>query len=562
MTKTIKQNLNEILEKYAQGADFDVLTPPDPKFGDYATNLAFVWAIKENRNPKEVGEELVSKLIKDNEVKKYFSKIEVAGNGFINFYISDDFTRAQLKNMSGDKNFGYNDIRKGQKIVVEFTDPNPFKLFHIGHLMSNAIGESISRLYEAMGAKVIRVNYQGDVGLHVAKAVWALLKGQKENAYAVGNKAYDENPEAKKEIEEINKKIYERSDARVNEVYDKGRKRSLEYFENIYKKLGTKFERNFFESEFGPKGIEIIKQHPEVFEQSEGAVVFRGEKYGLHTRVFINSAGLPVYEAKELGLNKEKFNLYLPDLSVIVTGNEINDYFKVLLKVMELTMSDLARRTKHIGHGMLRFATGKMSSRTGDVITAESLIEQLIEEIKKKESDRSFAKTQEQYETMAIAAIKYQILKQNIGHDIIFDFEKALSITGDAAPYIQYTYARLFSILRKSKQANFKFPILNFKFGKTDVSKLTREEEIALIKYLLQFPDIVKDAAESHSINTLTTYLYKLAADANYYYETVRILSDETKRPERNARLLLVETIAQVLKKGLSLLGIQTLERV
>ena len=564
--ETPKQLLRNILTKYAEGEAFDVLIPPNPKLGDHATNLAFIWAKKENKNPKEVGDRLVEKLSKDSDIKKYFHKIEVAGNGFVNFFVSDDFARRELKRISRDKKFGYNNYRKGQKIMVEFTDPNPFKLFHIGHLMSNAIGESISRLYEATGAKVTRVTYQGDVGLHVAKAVWGIkkeslnistFKNLKDKikylgeAYTLGARSYEENPEAKTEIEEINKKIYDRSDEEINKIYDAGKKLSLEYFEEIYKKLRTKFEHNFFESEFGPKGIEIIKQHPEIFEESEGAVVFRGEKYGLHTRVFINSAGLPVYEAKELGLNKYKFEKYSPDSSVIVTGNEINDYFKVLLKAMELTMPEVAKKTKHIGHGMLRFATGKMSSRTGDVITAEELLEQLKSKIKQKAAN----KTEEEYDIQAVAAIKYQILKQNIGHDIIFDFDKALSITGDAAPYIQYTYARLRSIGRKSKKGLFGW------LG-VDLSKLTKEEELALIKQLLNFPDVVRDAAELHTINTLTTYLYKLASDANYYYETVRILSDDTKRPERNARLLLVETIAQVLKSGLYLLGIKTLERV
>ena len=216
------------------------------------------------------------------------------------------------------------DIKKGQKILVEFTDPNPFKLFHIGHLMSNAIGESISRFYEAMGAKVIRVTWQGDVGIHIAKAVWDLRRIYRDSdmaiyrnlrvselgeAYARGARAYEENEDAKKEIEQVNKKIYDRSDAEINKIYDAGKRASLEYFENIYKKLGSKFDRYFFESELGSKGAEIVKQHPEVFEQSEGAVVFRGEKYGLHTRVFINSSGLPVYEAKNLTKGQKLFGL-------------------------------------------------------------------------------------------------------------------------------------------------------------------------------------------------------------------------------------------------------------
>ncbi len=345
----------------------------------------------------------------------------------------------------------------------------------------------------------------------------------------------------------------------------------MEYFEFIYKKLGTKFDYYFFESETGKDGLEIISENKKVFTDSGGAVIFKGEEYGLHNRVFISAQGLPTYEAKELGLNKKKFKIFSPDLSIIVTGNEINDYFKVLLKVMELVMPSVAQRTKHIGHGIMRFAEGKMSSRTGGVIGAEFLINQIIEKIKEGENDSSLTKSGEEYETMAVAAIRYSILKQSIGRDIIFDFEKALSIKGDAAPYLQYTYARLRNIGRNSgKQSQFSIKLATSGFiipgwvsgFGIDLSKLENKEELTIIKHLLNFPDVVKESAESHGVNNLALYLYKLATYANYYYETIRILDNTTKRPERNARLLLVETITAVLKKGLGLLGIKTLERI
>lgn len=578
---------NKIKELYPD-ADFDVLTPPSSEMGDYSINIAFFLAGKKSKSPKDIGEEVVAKFSNDKEFKKCFSKIEVAGGGFINFYLSDDFARSQLAKISGDKNFGFHDSFKGKKVIVEFTDPNPFKIFHIGHLMSNAIGEAIARLYEALGARVLRVNYQGDVGLHVAKTIWAILYELKDsfpketeplgkrieylgNAYVIGASAYENEGEPKARIEEINKKIYDRSDGRINKIYDLGKRWSLEYFEIIYKKLGTKFDHYFFESETGKDGLRIIDENEKIFTDSEGAVIFRGEDYGLHSRVFINAQGLPTYEAKELGLNEKKFEFFSPDLSIIVTGNEINDYFKVLLKVMELIMPDIARRTRHIGHGMMRFASGKMSSRTGDVITAESLIGRIIGEIRERENNSISAKSYEEYEIMAIAAVKYSILKQSIGRDIIFDFEKALSIKGDAAPYLQYTYARLKSILRNSRKrsrfgirlatSGFIIPSWVGELG-IDLSKLKGKEELIIIKHLINFPDVVKESAESYTINNLALYLYKLATHANYYYETVRVLDDAVKWPERNARLLLVETVARTLRKGLDLLGIKTLEKI
>ncbi|MDP3792603.1 MAG: arginine--tRNA ligase [bacterium] len=582
----------EISGKFSN-VEFDILTPPSfakasegkPDLGDYSTNLAFVLAKKESKSPKEVGEELVSKFSQNKEFKKYFNKIEIAGNGFINFYLRDSFLTEQLEKINRDKNYGFNETMKGKKVMVEYTDPNPFKLFHIGHLMSNTIGEAIARLYEALGVKVLRVNYQGDVGLHVAKTIWAMSSfptqaehkdfipletddinkkiGILGDRYRFGSGAYDNNVEHKKQIEEINKKIYDRSDEEINRLYDLGKKWSLEYFEEIYKRLGTRFDHYFFESETGQGGLKIINENKKIFTESEGALIFKGENYGLHSRVFINSKGLPTYEAKELGLNKEKFDKYSPDLSIIITGNEINDYFKVLLKVMELTMPEVAAITRHVGHGMLRLPTGKMSSRTGDIITADSLIEQT----KAKLPDAN----PEVKEKIAIGAIKYSILKQSPSHDIVFDFEKSLSVKGDSAPYLQYTYARLGNIIRKSAWLKIRIFGLSWDVPNSigrllihiDTSKLTEKSgDLGLIRKILRFSEVVSESAESNMPSSLALYLYELSSMANHYYETVGKLSDYTKHPERNARLLLVGTTVAVLKRGLNLLGIEALERI
>jgi arginyl-tRNA synthetase len=221
--------------------------------------------------------------------------------------------------------------------MVEYTDPNPFKEFHIGHLMSNSIGEAVARIIEANGAQIKRANWQGDVGMHIANAIWGKMQKPELSwgeAYTYGAQKYEDN---KDEITGINKKIYERSDTEVNNLYDLGRKESLEKFEELYKKLGTKFDHYFFESKEGVEGKQIVEAHLEdgIFEKSDGAIIFPGEKYGLHTRVFINSNGLPTYEAKEMGLNKKKFEVE-PDLykSIIITGNEIKEYFKVFSAII------------------------------------------------------------------------------------------------------------------------------------------------------------------------------------------------------------------------------------
>lgn len=535
------------------------------QFGDYSTNVAFSLAKILKTFPQEVADKLTQKI--NNSDHEELEKAEAVG-GYINFFINEDFLREQFSVISEQDDYGLNKKLAGQTIMVEFTDPNPFKLFHIGHLMSNTIGEAIARLYEASGAKVIRANYQGDVGLHVAKAVWGYKKmsmipwGTKNlqsevkllgEAYTLGSNAYENQPEAKQEIDDLNKKIYDRSDNEINDIYDLGRKFSLDYFEEIYKKLGTKFEHYFFESETGKDGLELVKTHSEMFTESQGAIIFEGEKYGLHTRVFVNSQGLPTYEAKELGLNNKKFELFPGlDLSVVVTGNEIIDYFKVELKVMELIIPEVAQKTRHVPHGMLRLPTGKMSSRTGDVITAESLIDDVKSRVKVKTSEDSLASKdfEDNLEQIAIGAIKYSILKQSPGKDIIFDIDKSLSIEGDSGPYIQYTYARLKSILSKAGE-----------FKKSDYKNLIEESELNLMKKLLEFPEIIESSGENINPNRLTLYLFELAGLANNFYEKVRILNDDNQ--DRIAdRLKLVETVANILKKGLDILGIKTLERI
>jgi arginyl-tRNA synthetase len=222
--------------------------------------------------------------------------------------------------------------------------------------------------------------------MHVAKALWGVRKLGVDphdamalgKAYAAGAAAFEDDANAKTEITDINKKIYERSDSDINALYDTGRAASLAAFEEVYTVLGTQFDHYFFESVVGPLGIQLVQKHPEVFPESDGARVFRGEEYGLHTRVFINNKGLPTYEAKELGLAQEKLTVYPnADALVVVTGNEISEYFKVVKKAMELVIPTLEGKITHVPHGMLRLTSGKMSSRTGSIIAGKDLIDDM-----------------------------------------------------------------------------------------------------------------------------------------------------------------------------------------
>jgi arginyl-tRNA synthetase len=552
----MKEKIKKIIEKVIASitkdvVDFSVEVPSDKNHGDYSTNAALVLAPKINKNPVETAN-LIKEKIGEN---KTFKKIEIAGPGFINFFIADKVFVDNLKKI--DKDYGKGKELKNKKVIIDYTDPNPFKEFHIGHLMSNAIGESLSRVFEFQGAKVKRVCYQGDVGIHVAKAIWGKIKNEDKSwgeAYAYGAKMYEEDEAAKKEIIELNKKIYERSDKGINKFYDEGKKESLKRFDELYKKLDTKFDYFIFESQTGDIGKQIVEKGLKdgIFEKGEnGAIIFKGEKYGLHTRVFINSEGLPTYEAKDIGLAEIKYKKYAYDKSVIVTGNEVNEYFKVMLCAMDKVAPELAKKTKHIGHGMLRLPEGKMSSRTGKVITGELLIEKVEELVKEKIKDRERSKKEKNkiIEAVAIGAIRYSILKQSIGSDIIYDFDKSISFEGDSGPYLQYSYTRAGSVLKKAKEEGIK---PNFKKVPNKITQLEKS-----ISY---FPEIVLQAQKSYEPHFLVLYLTELSGIFNNYYAKNKIVD---KADEYSSyKVALTEAFTIVMKNGLWMLGIKTLEKM
>jgi arginyl-tRNA synthetase len=411
--------------------------------------------------------------------------------------------------------------------------------------MSNAIGEAIAGLTEATGSEVKRACYQGDVGMHVAKALW---KGD----YALGSKAYEEDESAKSEIQEINKKIYDKSDDNLNSQYQKGKQQSLEVFEKIYKKLGTHFDYFFFESESGPKGLEIVKANtPKIFQESDGAIIYKGEDRDkkLHTRVFVNKDGLPTYEAKELGLAPIKKEKYDYTKSIVITGNEVNEYFKVLLSAMSEVFPELAAKTIHISHGMMRLPSGKMSSRTGDVVTAESLINTVAEEAQKV-IEKSGRQTEEGLaEKVAVGAIKFSILRQHPGKDIIFDVNKSVSFEGDSGPYLMYTHARANSLIEKGRAENIEPVEAKELFGAKN-----------LMRMLIRFEDVVSRAAGEYSPNLLVEYLLEICGAFNSWYANEQMITEDKKQSSQ--KLFIVKEFQNILAKGLKTLAIAAPERM
>jgi arginyl-tRNA synthetase len=528
MKNKLEQIIKEALKNLGIETESVLLEhPAELIHGDYSTNVALACAKSAGQNPRALAEKIVEELLKN--ILSEIEKIEIAGPGFINFYLSKEFFGNSIKEIHNAEKWGSNTSSSGKKVMVEYTDPNPFKPFHIGHLMTNAIGESIARIFEYSNANVVRANYQGDVGLHVAKSIWALLKNGKGDTslsieaqaqyigkcYTEASTAYEEDENAKAEIDAINKKVYERSDAQINELYDWGRKVTLDAFETLYKTLGTKFSSNcyFFESVMAPIGKKVVEENTgKVFTESDGAIVFKAEEYNpkLHTRVFITKQGLPTYEAKEIGLTITKFTQENPDTSIVVTAIEQGPYMEVVQKAISLVHPDYESRMKHVTHGMMRFANGKMSSRKGNVITGESLLSDSYELVYERLVAREMSDEQKNIVSrqIGLSAIKYTILKQQLGGNIIYDEDKSVSFEGDSGPYLQYTAVRSNSILEKAKKEGVEASYVLPDNWNTTV----------LEKYLYRFPEIVLLSYQKLEPHGIATYLTELSSTFNSFY--------------------------------------------
>ncbi len=542
-------------------ADFTLEHPTELAHGDYAANVAMVLAKQVGKNPRELAEQIVAELKNvQHPVLHKITKTEVAGAGFINFYLTPEFFAEEIVGVikAGD-DFGKNKTLAGQKIIIEHTQPNPFKEFHIGHLMNNAIGEALARLIRANGAEVKTASYHGDVGLHVAKTIWGMKQSGKKDftvaelgqCYADGSRAYEENEEIKTEIVEINKKVYTRADDEINNLYDLGRQISLDYFQTLEEKLGSNFDFNFYESESGLIGKELVEQNiGKVFVESEGATVFKGEDFGLHTRVFLNKEKLPTYEAKELGLAKIKTDKFPGfNLSLTITASEQDAFFKVVEVAIGKVFPELDGKLKHLSHGMLRLPTGKMSSRTGDVITAESMIEEVTKRLP------------EPMEEVAIGAIKFSILKQAIGKDIIFDIDKSISFEGDSGPYLQYTYVRTKSIIEKAAEAGINVRSVR-SLTSGDFGSETSNREVSVVEKLVyRLPEVIEKAAKEYAPQHIVTYLLELASAYNSYYSANKIIDTDNKEASAY-RITLTAAVNQAIKNGLTVLGIPVPERM
>ncbi|MEM5871573.1 MAG: arginine--tRNA ligase [Candidatus Aenigmatarchaeota archaeon] len=536
--------------------------PPQKDFGDFAFPC-FILSKKLKKSPNSISEEIVKKI----KPGKFFARAEPKG-GYVNFFVNwDKIGQMTIEEiLKQQENFGKGN-EKGN-IMVEYCHFNTHKAVHIGHIRTACLGESLSRILEFEGYKVIRANYQGDIGPHVAKCIWGFLKiyGGKapENeekgkwlgkVYAEACKKIKENEEFEKEAEEINRKIYT-GDPELRKIWEETRKWSLNYFDKIYKNFGIKFDRFYFESEVEKIGTEIAKKLLEkgIAQKSEGAILINLEKYGLGIFVLVKSDGTPLYSAKDLGLAYLKNKEYKIDKSIHVVGSEQKLYFQQLFKTFELMNSPLAGKSYHLCYELVNLPTGKMASREGIVILYEDVLNELEkhakEETIKRHKDFPPEKIEKISRAIALSSLKYDMLKTSPNKTIIFDWKSALDFEGNAAPYLLYTYARSLSILRNAKE-----DVKDF-----DISLLKEPHEREIIKMLSEFPEVTKKSAEDMRPHYIANYCYEISTKFNEFYQLIPVLKAEERL--RKARLALVKAFSIVLKTSLNLLGIETLEEM
>ncbi|MEK7202712.1 MAG: arginine--tRNA ligase [Patescibacteria group bacterium] len=583
----IKQNIagiiNQALKKKLVKAT-DLVYPPKPEFGDLSLpcyNIAKFF----NKNSVEMAEFLVNKIIL-NDVAVGVKAI----GPFINFtFNKTKLTQEVIKEILKFKNkYGVNNVGKNKKIMIEFSNGNTHKEYHVGHLRNICYGNAMTKILIANNYKLIPVSYINDFGIHAAKTLWLLKKIYKKanksfptlaigknkgyflgKLYATANKELENNEVAKIEVSEIMKNIESKKGADYK-LWQKTRKWSIDNFNKIYKELGIKFEHIFYESEEIKKGLDMVAKlyAKHFFIKSQGAIIADLNKYNLGVLVILRSNGTALYPVADLPLAEKKFKKYKIDKSIYVVDVRQSLYFKQLFKILKLL--GCKKEIMHLGYEFVKLPDGMMSSRTNNVITYEDLRTQIlkksISEIKKRHKNWNKKKINNVADDIVNGALKFEMLKTKSDKIITFDINQALRFDGWTATYLQYTIVRINSILKKSNfqfsspaksrgdnfQKNSKFKIENL--------KLEDVKESTLVNKLAKYPEVVETAGKNYDPSELAKYLFELAQEFNDYYHATPVLKAKTEI--RQSRLTLIAAIKQTLKNGLGLLGIEPVEEM
>lgn len=543
--------------------------PPKPELGDLSL-ACFELAKKSQQNPAEFAAALATKLKESQDLQKYFSDIKAAGP-YLNFFISPEYLAASVIGAARKAKSGYgsNKSGEGRKVMIEYSNGNTHKEYHIGHLRNISYGDAVSHLLSANGYLSIPVSYINDFGIHVAKTIWNWQRNpeyQKNAAakiesrgyllgkcYAEASQLLADSPEGKLEVGKIMKEIESRAGVDY-ELWQETRRWSIEYFSSIYKELGIRFSEIFYESEVIANGLKLVEElkNKGILRLSEGALIADLEKYGLGVLPIIRSDGTALYPVADLSLASEKFKKYELSRSIYVVDVRQSLYFKQLFKIIELMGYN--QPLIHLTYDFVTLPEGMMSSRTGNIITYKELRDKLFAKLSEETASRHQDWTTERIKEVAlsltIATIKFEMLKVSADKIITFNIEEAARFDGYTACYLQYGYARLKSIIRKE----------GFSLGAADLSCLKEAKEKELLIKMAKYPEVITQAGAKYNPSEVAKYLFELVQLFSDYYHEINILKAEPKI--RKARLALIKALAQILHNGFDILGLEALEEM
>jgi arginyl-tRNA synthetase len=549
--------------------------PPEPKLGDFAMPC-FRFAKPLQQKPQDLAVKL--REILQPRAGDWIERIEVVG-AFLNFFAKvDRLAAATLKPIESGAFFKVLSSRPSQQSVrtmVEFSQPNTHKEFHVGHGRNMCLGDALVRMKRYAGYPVIAANYPGDEGTHIAKCLWMLrkqkLQAPSQSRGAWLSKVYAEADRTLKAADETTRKEYEKEISQVLsaieskqgeifELWKTTRQWSLDDFYKIYDYFGVKFDQYFFESEVSEESQQIVDEYLSkgVFKVDQGAVGVDLSAYKLGFSILRKSDGNTLYATKDLVLARHKFRDYNIERSDYVVANEQNFHFQQVFKVLELMGFEQAKKCHHVSYGLVTLPEGRMSSRLGNGVTFVELIDkvraQIVEILQQQSADWSEEERNRTADLLTVGSIRYGMLNTDPIKNIVFNFEEWLSFEGNSGPYLMYCYARSQSILRKAKESS----------AAPDYSAIHQyesDEEKELIRYLYDFNNVVDVSTENYRPSTLTHYLFELCKSFNRFYKQVPVLkADDPKM--RFGRLALVDAFARVIRQGLDLLGITPPERM
>jgi len=559
----IEKRLIDLIKKQTSlKLDIKLEIPPSDSLGDYSLPC-FNLSSTLKKNPVEISQDL-SKKIKSPLIEKIESK-----GPYLNFFIKKDFLIKETLSKILREKENYGSKKENKIILVESPGPNTNKPLHLGHLRNMALGISISSIYKKTGNKVKNVDIINDRGIHICKSMLAYQKyGKNKNPdkksdhfvgdfYVLYNNKLKEDPSLEQQAQDLLLK-WENKDKATLALWNKMNTWALKGMQQTYKKFGLNIDKAYYESQSYEKGKEIILNNlNKVFEKGQdNSIIINLEKEGLGKKVVLRSDGTSIYITQDIYIAKKRYEDFKMDKLIYVVASEQNYHFKVLFNILKKLNYSFANNLYHLSYGMVYLPSGKMKSREGTIIDADNLIktlEELVkEEILKRNKKISKKELERRSAIIALAAIKFYLLKIEPIKDIYFVPEESISLEGETGPYIQYSYARIQSILKKSKSP--------LKVKKVNTKLLTHPLEYKLVKELYSFPLIIEKASKEIKPNIIANYVFSLSKTFNEYYHSCNILKE--KQDLKQARLSLILAISHIIKISLNLLGIDTLKEM